>query len=50
VSDRNLIQTDDISPASITGHPVLAGKRYFDVSVMQIVERISTIISEMTET
>jgi len=26
------------------------GKRYFDVSVMRIVERISTIISEVTET
>jgi len=50
VCGRNLIQTDDVCPASITGHPLLMGKRYFDVSAMQIVESISTIISEVTET
>jgi len=39
VCDINLIQTDDISPTSITGPPLLMAKRYFDVFVLQIIER-----------
>jgi len=50
VCDVTLIQTDDIFPASITRHPLWVDKSYFDISVGQIVRRISRVLSETTTT